>query len=316
MWAGGAYFNNSLYVIGGGGAAGLDGNSRAVQRFDLNTQSWSYGSPLNVPRQSPATAVVNGYIFTIGGVSNETALGVMEVWNPLGTSGWQNGVAMPVPVAGAACVVANGLIFVIGGSGNSSVPGNLMQIFNPGTGKWATGPAAPGNTLLGSAAFLNNKIYVYGGYAENSQLPLPLMIFDMNSGKWTSVDLGGPVRINGTICTINNRLYVAGGITASGGPDSGERNSTMLEGDPQNLFFKRIPPMLPSMWGAVCCACGNTIVQASGAYYPDFYSMMEPGPVKPPFSAPPGALEAGWTPLGRTLLLNLRDISYYLHRKI
>jgi hypothetical protein len=56
--------------------------------------SWSIGTSMPTPRMGAFTAAVGGKVYVIGGMNNNAALSVNEIYNPA-TNTWSTGAPMP-----------------------------------------------------------------------------------------------------------------------------------------------------------------------------------------------------------------------------
>jgi uncharacterized repeat protein (TIGR03803 family) len=140
----------------------------STQTFIVHN-SWSRAAAMPTALQFPATGVINGKVYVVGGLTNTAIVGNNQVYNPA-TNAWTTGAAMPTPVFGPASAVVGGILYVIGGYETSSTATNVVQAYNPATNTWTTKAAMP--TARGSAAAVvdQNAIYVIGGNGSTLRL--------------------------------------------------------------------------------------------------------------------------------------------------
>ena len=128
--------------------------------------NWSSGSPAPTAVYNPATAVLEGGIYLVGGCSpgGRAVVGDTQIYDPA-TNTWSTGAPLPTPIC-AAAVVDNVLYIIGGGSDAGGVLSysNLVWAYSPKTKTWSAKTAMP--TARGSAAVAveNNIIYVIGGW--------------------------------------------------------------------------------------------------------------------------------------------------------
>ena len=134
--------------------------------------SWSSGAAVPVAVAAPATGLISGKIYVVGGFAayNGAPVSDNQIYSP-STNKWTTGAAIPTPVWGGASAVVSGTLYVIGGyEGASQTASNLVQAYNPTTNTWTTKSAMP--TARGSiaAAVDGNAIYVIGGNGSTLRL--------------------------------------------------------------------------------------------------------------------------------------------------
>jgi len=112
--AGLAAVGGRLFVLGGNVGVTFTPTD-AVRMFDPVTSAWSEGRPMPEPRSAHATAVMNGRIHVIGGVTEGG--GVVRshrVYDPA-TDGWSFAADMPTSRHGLGAATLDGAIYVVGG---------------------------------------------------------------------------------------------------------------------------------------------------------------------------------------------------------
>lgn len=154
---------DTIYILGG-----FDGSKSigAVQKYDPISDTWSSGSPMPVPRSEMGATLLNGKIYTIGGVTaNGVTTNTVEIYYPISDT-WKMGKPLPEVRASMAVGVRQGQIYVVGGTDNwvTGNPKNTAFVFDPGTNSWSTtiNPMPTTRTDC-RAAVVNDIIYVIGG---------------------------------------------------------------------------------------------------------------------------------------------------------
>lgn len=159
--------DDSLYVIGGRTGTGgpctgtpLD----AVERYDIDTDTWTPVAPLPSPRTDLAAREVGGKIFVFGGCSSgSTFLSEVDMYNPE-TNTWTTGLAaMPTARASLVAGRVGNRVYLIGGYDGSAPGLSVNEVYDVSHDSWST--AAPMPTARGEAGEHSHggRIYVVGG---------------------------------------------------------------------------------------------------------------------------------------------------------
>ena len=157
-----AYYNGSIYVIGGDTSG-----PRVLSTVYIYTNgTWEEGPSLPFQLGGARAVVYNGSIYVVGG-ANYTGIfgGILELqgnqWVLVSDS-------MPVPVYDEIAFVYNNELYVIGGANftgfTPSPPSDLIQVYSFQTGKWEIIGKAP-QPLSDSGYYFNGSVlFVVGGY--------------------------------------------------------------------------------------------------------------------------------------------------------
>jgi N-acetylneuraminic acid mutarotase len=106
---------NSVLVV-----VGLLGMAAIIK---AESGMWTEKTSMPAPRWSLSTAVVNGKIYVIGGLTVNDALSTVEEYNPV-TDTWTKKADMPTPRGGLSTAVVDGKIYAIGGR---NCPGGIWS---------------------------------------------------------------------------------------------------------------------------------------------------------------------------------------------
>lgn len=210
----GEALNGYVYAIGGivsGGTAPTD-SQNAVSRYDPATDSWTLEPNLPTARHSLRSAVIDGWIYAVGGhVINSRSEN--ERYN--GTV-WQS--KAPVYARSSPGVAAyNGELYVFGGNHYATIL-SRVDIYDPNTDTWRSGCEMPAATCPGRAVRLGDIIYVNNGDGPNE-----LWAYDPVGCTWdTSIPLMNVSRGNYELQVVNGRIYAIGGSNTSGSLSSVE----------------------------------------------------------------------------------------------
>jgi len=183
---GAAVVNGQIYAIGGV----LDPPSwiqctNVNEKYDPETNTWSFQTSMPTPRASFAIAVCDNKIYCIGGTTGVkdgkyVTSNTNEVYDPE-TNSWSTKASMPTARIGVNANVIDGKIYLIGGNSTQN------EVYNPTTDTWTTMssiPTKPGLTTIWSctSTIINEKIHVFGAnpYSKSHQ------IYDPKTDNWTT----------------------------------------------------------------------------------------------------------------------------------
>lgn len=179
------------------------------------TNSWSTMSPMPTARGGFGIAVVNGKIYTIGGLNGDNqALNKVEEYNPL-TNEWSSKMSMPTPRTGFATAVYDNKVYAIGGTVGNGYVGN-NEVYDPVTNTWTTKASMPTPRADLSANVVNDKMYLIGGKRYSGQDPFYKETdvnerYDPATDTWsTKASLTTAVQGYGS-AVVDNKIYVIGG---------------------------------------------------------------------------------------------------------
>jgi N-acetylneuraminic acid mutarotase len=128
---------------------------------------WTAKASMPTARGGLGVAVVNGKIYAIGGLNNDTQLDVNEEYNPV-TNTWTTKESMPTARSGFAVAVYQNKIYCIGGTVGDSedlVSGftGVNEVYDPVQNIWETKASMPTPRADLCASVADGKIYLIGG---------------------------------------------------------------------------------------------------------------------------------------------------------
>ncbi len=213
--------NGKLYVLGGyPPQMGPNRTSRAVQVYDIASNTWQLGPELPQPNNHGMAASVNGKIYMIGGQTTDDQQGatavntVYELDPAVGV--WVSKAAMPTARSGGVAVAHAGKIYVAGGR----VPrGNDFAVYDPAANQWEVLPDLPSQRNHITGAAINGRIHIVGGRLGNGLSPLKSdanEVFDPQTRTWTTAApmLRGRSGMNGVMA--KGCFHVWGGEAPTG----------------------------------------------------------------------------------------------------
>ncbi len=223
----GEALNGYVYAIGGTTPPHWPPYARAdVSRYDPDTDSWSLVASMPTARHSLSSAVIDGWIYAVGGhVTNSRS----ENQRYNGTS-WESKASVYAR-SGPGVAAYDGKLYVFGGNHSSTIL-SRFDIYDPTTDSWSYGGEMPAVAEPWRATTLDDKIYVYAsGYVDLKKV----WCYDPVAHTWdTSIPLMNVPRDSAELQVVNGRIYAIGGTNSSDGILSsveswvpGETNWTM-----------------------------------------------------------------------------------------
>src|SRR5712692_680365 len=161
--------DDAIFVIGGrtataGPCSGLP--LSVVERYDIDTNTWSTVAPLPGPARSDLAAVSHGgKIFVFGGCSGLFAVtGEVDKYDPQ-TDTWTTGLAtMPTPRASLVAGKVGDTVFAIGGSTTGLNQVSVNESYKISSDSWSTTPAAmPTPRAEAGVHSHGGRVFVVGG---------------------------------------------------------------------------------------------------------------------------------------------------------
>jgi N-acetylneuraminic acid mutarotase len=121
--------------------------------------TWTRKADMPTGRAAPASSVVNGRIYVIGG-GGEVPLSIVEVYDPAMDT-WTRKADMPTPRAALSTSVVNGKIYAIGGLDGAYL--STAEEYDPATDTWTRKADMPTPRAALSTSVVDGKIYAIGG---------------------------------------------------------------------------------------------------------------------------------------------------------
>ncbi len=189
-------------------------------RSVASENEWTTKKPMPIARGGFGVAVVNGKIYAIGGLNNDSNLTVNQVYDPA-MDFWRTRKPMPTPRSGCAVASYQGKIYVIGGT--VGVTTNLVseftgavEVYDPTTDTWETKTPMPTPRADLHASVVDGKIYLIGGKERWGEASLyheldVNEVYDPTNDTWTTAS-PLPVPVFGyASAVVDGKIYVFGG---------------------------------------------------------------------------------------------------------
>ncbi|KAM9836335.1 kelch-like protein 33 [Aulostomus maculatus] len=155
-----------LYAIGGDKE--INTNVDSVERYNTDTDSWSFVRPLDQPLSGYAVTVLNGGIFISGGFNCKyTCLISMFLYQP--ETGTTYLADMNHDRAQHCMEALQGHLYVAGGVCNLRkfyTDQQTCEVYDPVADTWTAFTSLPVSHVGAASAILEEKIYILGGYCQ------------------------------------------------------------------------------------------------------------------------------------------------------
>ncbi|XP_038556217.1 kelch-like protein 20 isoform X2 [Micropterus salmoides] len=200
--------DSTLYLAGGELSDGSQ--SSEMWRYDSCCDSWIKMAPMNMARSSLGLAMLDGFVYAVGGWSQllNTCVNFVERFDPQ-TNSWQVIESVKLAVASPAVVALDGLLYVTGGEVENGVGADLSQVYNPKSSAWTE--IAPMQIIrhCSAACTLKGKLYVIGGWnflTGNSDMES----YNPKTDQWTMCT---PMKKHYwfSAAVVDGKIYVRGG---------------------------------------------------------------------------------------------------------
>ena len=192
-------FDGKIYVFG----SDASGYGTKVQKYDSESNSWSYGDDMPYSYLEGSAVVYNNKVHILGGYTSKT-----KHYSFDGTT-WTSESTLPYQFfRGTACVY-NNKIHILGGYLDSGTNNGLAYHYSWDGSEWKQESTLPYSMRHGACTVYNGKIHLLGGYGATSNH------YSWDGSSWYNE---GNMS-NGTYCaeahTYRNCIYVFGGMYAS-----------------------------------------------------------------------------------------------------
>jgi len=183
---------------------------------------WAQRADMPTPRWDLSSAVVNGKIYAIGGVSNEPGsklLSTVEEYDPA-TNTWTNKSDMPTARLGTSqsSAVVDGKIYTFGGLPAIYYTHSLVvEVYDLETDTWMPRADLPQPRSHHASIVYNGFIYLFGGIQRESRGGLnftireAVLMYDPLMDLWLKVSEMPTPRQVLTANEIDGKIYTIGG---------------------------------------------------------------------------------------------------------
>ncbi len=186
-----------------------------VDIYAIDQENWETEyAPMPQARFGASSAVLNGFIYQIGGIDQEEEpLADVQILKT-GTGAWESGPSLPYPVYGAAACSFNETIYLIGGvkalSEGNHIPSDEILSLSSGADSWVSRGALLRPRIGHSAAVIGNSILVAAG-VDGSELIGGCEWFNPGTEKSTIGSDLVTKRKNASLVVLDQTAYLLGG---------------------------------------------------------------------------------------------------------
>jgi len=150
--------------------------------------SWTQKADMPLPTSAPASCVVDGILYVIGGhYPHTTPLRTVLAYNP-GTDSWTRKTDMPTARRFLAAAAVDEIIYVVGGGASGAFPGvplKTMEAYYPKTDTWVAKADMPTARQLLAACTVDGIIYVIGGGTDFDHPYSTVEAYDPKTNQWS-----------------------------------------------------------------------------------------------------------------------------------
>ena len=186
--------------------------------------TWRPVDVLETPRDDFVTAVVDGRIWILGGMTGDRGnrLTSIEVFDPATETWTTSKVEVPVGLASFEGVAVGRKIYVFGGLTVGSRASDFAAVLDTSTGRWKRLPALPHARYAHTVTLHDGRVYVVGGEAVSGAVP-EVDVFDLATQRWSQGAALPQARGSHDTVAVPGGLYVLGGWLDGGPTDLVQR---------------------------------------------------------------------------------------------
>jgi len=249
-----AILGSRIYAIGG---FGPQSDQRAVQVYDVKTDTWSLGPPLPAGVNHAGAVGLHGKLYVIGGfLENGGATDACYLFDP--TSGvWRRIASLPSARGSPSVAVLDGKIHAVGGNDRGSLPSH--DVYDPATDSWGSRAGLPLARDHMALAEFGGKLYALGGrvnsYAHNTS---ETDVYDPALDRWTRIAPMPTARSGIAAAVLEERILVIGGESPRGVFDQNEAY------DPATDSWAVLPPLPAGRHGTGAAVFGDHVYLPGG----------------------------------------------------
>jgi N-acetylneuraminic acid mutarotase len=195
----------------------------ALSHFSMTLakeNTWITKADMPTARSYLSASVVNGKIYVIGGLSNQSiALPTVEMYDPE-TDTWERKADMPTARMNLSTVVVDGKIYAIGGlPGTVGSAFSIVEEYDPMTDTWTQRADMPTARNGFGACVYNKQIYTIGGHrmepAGSTAGLTTVEVHDLATDTWTQKANMPTPRTGLSASEVDGVIYAVGGVYTS-----------------------------------------------------------------------------------------------------
>lgn len=180
-------------------------------------QTWSTRAPIPTPRWNPASVVLDGRIYLIGGQDSAApwrSIPTVEAYDP-GTDRWETRAPMNFDRWGLAAAVVNGRVYAMGGrrgpAGGGHSPTAVVEEYDPVADTWFVRDSMPTPRGYCGCAVWQDTVFVLGGRRGSSQILNVVEKYVPAADTWLGETPMPTARYTFGLAQVGEKAYLAGG---------------------------------------------------------------------------------------------------------
>ena len=213
-------------LVMGGGFKKPDGRFQFLRTLEIyypKEDRWETGPDLLEPHDYPASAVLDGQVYIVGGhhpdateggPQTDPAFSFSERWDGKSEK-WEEIRPLPTPRFAASALPIQGQLWVMGGVAATSEgfhEYDLIECYNPKNGSWSRSalslpwPSAGQGTCL-----FGNQLYSFGGFREEVGIGKHGAVCNFSERRWSLLP---PMPLNRAamgVALVDETFYLIGG---------------------------------------------------------------------------------------------------------
>lgn len=206
--------NGSVFIMGGfydDSKQVFSDATSAVERFDMQTNSWSRVGSLKKPTALPGVAVHAGCLYVVGGSDND-ALKDVQKYVPE-TDAWETVTPLSTSRCAPCAVADEAHVFAIGGLQENGEFLNTAERYDPKENHWEAIASLTTARAFACCVAIENKIIVIGGSTDilGQNALSSCEMYKTHTGVWSQIASMHIPRFAAGVVTVEGRVYVFGG---------------------------------------------------------------------------------------------------------
>ncbi|XP_046329513.2 kelch-like protein 18 [Haliotis rufescens] len=221
-----------IYAVGGLTSSG--DSLSTVECFDPVVGRWKVAEAMSTMRSRVGVAVLNGYLYAIGGYNGMDRLNTVEVFEQE-SKRWKKVSAMNCKRSALGAAALNSKLFVCGGyDGVSSL--KSVECFDPKSNMWSMMTSMQKYRSAAGVAVLHGDIYACGGH-DGLSIFDSVECYNTTTGQWRTIANMNSKRCRLGVAALNGKLYAVGGY------DGAVFLKTVERYDPGSNTWEYVLPM-------------------------------------------------------------------------
>jgi N-acetylneuraminic acid mutarotase len=260
-----------VYAVGGRELSAAQ-NSKAVERYDPQSDSWTELEGMPEAVGSVGVAYAGGRIVTVGGEGATAASDAVQGYDIRGSS-WSDLPDLPSPLHGVAVATVRDSLYAIGGATEAGHVGStnaaeLLDLSGKGAAtpvrsdlRWRKVAPAPADVQYAASAVVGGRAWLFGGIGADDEATARTAAYDRAFNGWTPQPRLPRALHHAAAVAYQGEAVVIGGFLPGSDLTSGQSDRVYaLRGD----TWEPLPPLNHARAGAAAAVVGDKIVVVGG----------------------------------------------------